>query len=338
MAKLDMKLPSYEDSIFSTQEERDLQNAEHIVKIPIDQISDFEGHPFSVKLDEDMTRLIESIKNTGMNTPAIIRPKKDGNGYEMIAGHRRKFALTQLGATEMDVIVRDMNDDDATIQMVDTNIQREYIKPTERGYAYKMRLDAMKHQGKQVPDYEQDVGIEYSKSTSSQLETKLSRSDELLALQIGIDRNKIQRFIRLTYLIKPLQQMVDKEHPNELTMAFNPAVELSFLTLDEQKHLVDIIEEKMATPSLAQCQDFKKKSKQGKLTKEYMDEILGEEKPNQQENMVIQNKDSNKYYPRDITPRERKQHMFTLWERWKQSTEYEKDIKTIRKKKHEISR
>lgn len=336
MAKLNLGLPSYEDSIFSTQQERDALKAERVTKIPIAQIRDFEGHPFSVVLDDDMKKLMESIQTSGMNTPAIVRPAKDGNGYEMIAGHRRKFALNQLGISDMDVIIRNYDDDDAVIHMVDTNIQRETIKPTERGYAYKMRLDAMVHQGKKKDFSGVDVGVEYN-STSRQLGEKYA-SVTVLASQLNESERQIQRFIRLTYLNKDLQQMVDKTHPEDITIAFNPAVELSFLNLDEQNDLTELILEKLATPSLAQCQDFKKKSKEGVLTKSYMDRVLSLEKPNQRETINIPFSETNEIYPKDITPRERRLHLKKLWKIWKNSTEYEKDIKEIRdarKKSHE---
>lgn len=336
MAKLNLNLPSYEDSIFSTQADRDALKAERITKIPIDQIKDFEGHPFSVRLDDDMKKLMESIQISGMNTPAIVRPSKDGNGYEMISGHRRKFALSQLGFADMDVIIRNYDDDEAVIHMVDTNIQRESIKPTERGYAYKMRLEAMVHQGKKHDFSDVDVGVEYN-STSRQVGEKYL-SVTVLASQLNESERQIQRYIRLTFLNKDLQQMVDRVHPEEISIAFNPAVELSFLNLEEQNDLVDLILEKLATPSLAQCQDFKKKSKEGTLTKAYMDEVLSVEKPNQRETINIPFNETNEIYPKDITPRERKMHLRKLWKNWKNSTEYEKDIKAIRdarKKNHE---
>ena len=170
MPKLDLGLPSY-DSLFSTEEERQEANSEKVMTISIDKITDFKEHPFHVTMDEDMAKLIDSIKENDMLMPALVRPKKDGT-YEMISGHRRKFALSQLGRKEMNVIIRDLDDDQATILMVDSNIQRENIYPSERGYAYKMRLEAMKHQGKKVDINVDDVPVEYSKSTSTQVEQK----------------------------------------------------------------------------------------------------------------------------------------------------------------------
>ena len=171
MAKLDLGLPSY-DSLFSTEEERQEANLEKIVSIPIDKISDFKDHPFHVTMDEDMLKLIDSIKENGILIPALVRPKADGT-YEMISGHRRKYAMSHIGLKEMKVIIRDLDDDQATILMVDSNIQRENIYPSERGYAYKMRLEAMKHQGRKVDLNTEDVSVQYDKSTSDQLGPKL---------------------------------------------------------------------------------------------------------------------------------------------------------------------
>ena len=253
LPKLDLGLPSY-DSLFSTEEERQEANTEKVMTIPINKIKDFEGHPFHVTMDEDMAKLIDSIKENDMLMPALVRPKPDGT-YEMISGHRRKFAMSQLGRTEMNVIIRDLDDDQATILMVDSNIQRENIYPSERGYAYKMRLEAMKHQGKKVDIDTSEIPIEYDKTTSAQVGRKPESAD-ILGEQLGISRNQIKRFIRLTYLIEPLQEMVDGRNENEIKIAFNPAVELSYLTESEQFDLVNAIIENQRTPSLAQCQEF----------------------------------------------------------------------------------
>ena len=257
MPKLDLGLPSY-DSLFSTEEERQEANTEKVMTIPINKIKDFEGHPFHVTMDEDMAKLIDSIKENDMLMPALVRPKPDGS-YEMISGHRRKFAMLQLGKTEMNVIIRDLDDDQATILMVDSNIQRENIYPSERGYAYKMRLEAMKHQGKKVDINVDDVPVEYSKSTSTQVEQKSKNkySVELLGEQLGLDRNQIRRFIRLTYLVEPLQEMVDGRNENEIKIAFNPAVELSYLTESEQFDLVNAIIENFKFELSFTCFNFK---------------------------------------------------------------------------------
>lgn len=326
LPKLDLGLPSY-DSLFSTEEERQEANSEKVMTIPIDKIADFKEHPFHVTMDEDMAKLIDSIKENDMLMPALVRPKKDGS-YEMISGHRRKFALSQLGRKEMNVIIRDLDDDQATILMVDSNIQRENIYPSERGYAYKMRLEAMKHQGKRIEEIPDDeLGIEY-KITSGQVGQKLSNavSRDLLAQQLGESSKQIQRFIRLTYLIEPLQEMVDGRHENEIKIAFNPAVELSYLTESEQYDLANAIVENQRTPSLAQCQEFKRLSHDGELTSEFIEDTLSEEKPNQREKLSFQMKEIDKYFPKDFTPGKKKDLMIHLLENWakKRSREQER--------------
>ncbi len=323
MPKLDLGLPSY-DSLFSTEEERQEANTEKVMTIPINKIKDFEGHPFHVTMDEDMAKLIDSIKENDMLMPALVRPKPDGT-YEMISGHRRKFAMSQLGKTEMNVIIRDLDDDQATILMVDSNIQRENIYPSERGYAYKMRLEAMKHQGKSVKEFHGDIGTVYDKSTSCQVGTKL-RSDVALADTTEFSARQIQRFIRLTYLIEPLQEMVDGRNENEIKIAFNPAVELSYLTESEQFDLVNAIIENQRTPSLAQCQEFKRLSHDGELTTDFIEDTLSEEKPNQREKLSFQMKEIDKYFPKDYTPGKKKDLMIHLLESWakKRSREQER--------------
>lgn len=312
MTKLDLGLPTY-DSLFSTEEERQEASAEKVTTIPIDKITDFKEHPFHVTMDEDMAKLIDSIKENDMLMPALVRPKEDGT-YEMISGHRRKFALSQLGRKEMNVIVRNLDDDQATILMVDSNIQRENIYPSERGYAYKMRLEAMKHQGKKIEEIPDDeLGIEYSKSTCGQVGHK---SVDLLANDLGESRKQVQRFIRLTYLVEPLQKMVDGRHENEIKIAFNPAVELSYLTESEQYDLANAIVENQRTPSLAQCQEFKRLSHDGELTTEFIDDTLSEEKPNQREKLSFQMKEIDQYFPKDFTPGKKKDLMIRLLENW----------------------
>lgn len=313
MPKLDLGLPTY-DSLFSTEEERQDASAEKVTTIPIDKITDFKGHPFHVTMDEDMAKLIDSIKENDMLMPALVRPKEDGT-YEMISGHRRKFALSQLGRKEMNVIVRNLDDDQATILMVDSNIQRENIYPSERGYAYKMRLEAMKHQGKSVKEFNGDIGTVYEKTTSCQVGTKL-RSDVALADTTEFSARQVQRFIRLTYLVEPLQKMVDGRHENEIKIAFNPAVELSYLTESEQYDLANAIVENQRTPSLAQCQEFKRLSHDGELTTEFIDDTLSEEKPNQREKPSFQMKEIDQYFPKDFTPGKKKDLMIRLLENW----------------------
>lgn len=313
MPKLDLGLPSY-DSLFSTEEERQDASAEKVTTIPIDKITDFKAHPFHVAMDEDMAKLIDSIKENDMLMPALVRPKSDGT-YEMISGHRRKFALSQLGRKEINVIVRNLDDDQATILMVDSNIQRENIYPSERGYAYKMRLEAMKHQGKSVKEFNGDIGTVYEKTTSCQVGTKL-RSDVALADTTEFSARQVQRFIRLTYLVEPLQKMVDGRHENEIKIAFNPAVELSYLTESEQYDLANAIVENQRTPSLAQCQEFKRLSHDGELTTEFIDDTLSEEKPNQREKLSFQMKEIDQYFPKDFTPGKKKDLMIHLLENW----------------------
>lgn len=323
MSKLDLGLPNY-DSLFSTEEERQESRLEKIVSIPIDKISDFKNHPFHVTMDEDMLKLIDSIKENGILIPALVRPKDDGT-YEMISGHRRKYAMSHIGLTEMNVIVRELDDDQATILMVDSNIQRENIYPSERGYAYKMRLEAMKHQGKKVDLNTEDVGVQYDKSTSNQVGWK-SESAAQLGDQLGVSMNQVRRFIRLTYLIEPLQEMVDGRHDSETKIAFNPAVELSFLTVDEQYDLADAIVANDRTPSLAQCQEFKRLSHDGELTTEFIQETLEAEKPNQKEKLSFKMSEIDKYFPKDFTPNRKKDLIIHLLENWarKKSREQER--------------
>lgn len=323
LPKLDLGLPSY-DSLFSTEEERQEANTEKVMTIPINKIKDFEGHPFHVTMDEDMAKLIDSIKENDMLMPALVRPKPDGT-YEMISGHRRKFAMSQLGRTEMNVIIRDLDDDQATILMVDSNIQRENIYPSERGYAYKMRLEAMKHQGKKVDIDTSEIPIEYDKTTSAQV-GRNPESADILGEQLGISRNQIKRFIRLTYLIEPLQEMVDGRNENEIKIAFNPAVELSYLTESEQFDLVNAIIENQRTPSLAQCQEFKRLSHDGELTADFIEDTLSEEKPNQREKLSFQMKEIDKYFPKDYTPGKKRDLIIHLLESWakKRSREQER--------------
>ena len=312
MAKLDLGLPSY-DSLFSTEEERQEANLEKIVSIPIDKISDFKDHPFHVTMDEDMLKLIDSIKENGILIPALVRPKADGT-YEMISGHRRKYAMSHIGLKEMKAIVRDLDDDQATILMVDSNIQRENIYPSEKGYAYKMRLEAMVHQGKKVDINTDNITIKYDKTSRQVGERSWSVSE--LAEQVNESERQVQRFIRLTYLIEPLQEMVDGRHDSEIRIAFNPAVELSFLTESEQYDLADAIVDNQRTPSLAQCQEFKKRSHDGKLTTEYIQETMEAEKPNQKEKLSFTMSEINKYFPKDFTPNKKKDLIIHLLESW----------------------
>lgn len=318
--KFEFGLPAY-DSLFSTEEERQDERLEKVISLPINNIKDFHDHPFHVELDEDMLKLIDSIKENGMLMPALVRPTSDGS-YEMVSGHRRKFAMNYLGMKEMNVIVRDLDDDQATILMVDSNIQRENIRPSEKGYAYKMRLEAMKHQGKRIDIENKDIPVEYEKSSSNQVGWK-SESAEKLGEQIGVSMNQIRRFIRITYLIKPLQDMVDGCHENEIKIAFNPAVELSYLTESEQIELADAIIENNRTPSLAQCQEFKRLSHDGQLTTEFITETIEAEKPNQREKLSFQMKEIDKYFPKGYSPNKKKDVIIRLLDNWVKKRERE---------------
>ena len=310
-----LNLPSYESLLQSGEQARD-NGAEKVVTIPIDQIRDFEGHPFHVSLDQDMLKLIDSIQENGQMVPVFVRPAKDGNGYEMIAGHRRKFAFQQLGITEIQAIVRDLDDDQATILMVDSNVQRENILPTERGYAYKMRLDAMKHQGKSLLE----------DSTSTQVVSKYNkdRSNESLGEQIGISREKIRHYIRLTYLIEPIQQMVDGTHEYNMRMAFLTACEISFLKEDEQELLYQAMLEMQATPSLMQAQQLKKRSQEGKLDESFIDGILASEKPNQKEKLSFKSDEIDYFFPKTYTPKQKKDVIIKLLSAWNKKREVER--------------
>lgn len=318
--KFEFGLPAY-DSLFSTEEERQDERLEKVISLPINNIKDFHDHPFHVELDEDMLKLIDSIKENGMLMPALVRPTSDGS-YEMVSGHRRKFAINYLGMKEMNVIVRDLDDDQATILMVDSNIQRENIRPSEKGYAYKMRLEAMKHQGKRIDIESKDIPVEYEKSSSNQVGWK-SESAAKLGEQIGVSMNQIRRFIRITYLIKPLQDMVDGCHENEIKIAFNPAVELSYLTESEQIELADAIIENNRTPSLAQCQEFKRLSHDGQLTTEFITKTMEAEKPNQREKLSFQMKEIDKYFPKGYSPNKKKDVIIRLLDNWVKKRERE---------------
>ena len=253
-----ISLASYED-IFSTEESRREAAQERVQEIPLSELHPFKGHPFKVVDDEAMMKTVESIVEFGVMTPAIARPRPEG-GYELVSGHRRHHASQLAGKDTMPVIVRELDDDAATILMVDSNLQRETILPSERAFAYKMKLEAIKHQGARV-----DL-------TSSQIGTKL-RADELLAQQMDSSRNQIQRYIRLTELIPQLLDMVD-----EKKIAFNPAVELSYLKKEEQELFLEAMEYAQSAPSLAQAQRLKKFSQEGKCNLEAMCAIMSEEK------------------------------------------------------------
>ncbi len=278
----DLKLPKLDD-FFSTQEERDYKKAEKVEEIEISKISNFPNHPFKVNDDERMRDMVKSIKEYGVILPVIVRPKEDGT-YEMISGHRRKRACELAGIKQIRCIVKNLSDDEATILMVDSNIQREEILPSEKAFAYKMKLNAMKHQGKKVDIIEEE-------ETSTPMVAKL-RTDELLGEEVGESRENIRRYIRLTKLIPELLEQVDLKR-----IAFRPAVELSYLSEENQYVVQNIFEFDEVTPSLSQAIRLKKLEQEGHLTEEKIEEIMQQEKPNQKEFIKIHNERIEKYIP-----------------------------------------
>lgn len=267
------------DDLFSTQDDRADSQLEKVVTLNPAEISDFPNHPFQVRQDEDMAEMVESIKKYGVLVPALVRPKEDG-GYEMVAGHRRKFAAALAGIAEIPCIVRNLTDDEATIVMVDSNLQREKILPSEKAFAYKMKLDAMKRQAGRPKN-------------SAPLEPNLKgvRSNEQLAANSPDSRSQIQRYIRLTELIPPVLEMVDNGK-----IAFRPAVELSYLSKEQQLTLCETMECEDCTPSLAQAIKMKEFSRDGKLTDEVILSIMQEEKPNQKEQFKMPKERISKYF------------------------------------------
>ena len=265
------------DDLFSTDESRAEAQLEKVVTLNPADISDFPNHPFKVKQDEAMAEMVDSVKQYGVLVPALVRPKADG-GYEMVAGHRRKCAAMLAGITEMPCIVRNLTDDEATIIMVDSNLQRETILPSEKAFAYKMKLEAMKRQGQR------------SDLTSTPLVSK-SRSNEELGQKNGDSREQVRRFIRLTELIPSVLDMVDSGK-----IAFRPAVELSYLSKEQQQSLYDTMECEDCTPSLAQAIKMKEFSRDGKLTEEVILSIMQEEKPNQREQFKMPKERISKYF------------------------------------------
>lgn len=287
------------DDIFQTEENRVDAQRERVQEIPLDQLKPFKNHPFKVRDDQRMLDTVDSIREYGVLVPAIARPDPEG-GYELISGHRRKRGCEMAGLQTMPVIIRDLDDDAAVLVMVDSNIQREELLPSERAFAYKMKLEALKHQGAR------------SDLTSSQLGTKL-RADELLAQQAGESRNQVQRFIRLTELISELLDMVD-----ERKLAFNPAVEVSYLKRDEQRMLLEAMDAEQTTPSLSQAQRLKKFSQEGRLTEEAMSAIMSEEKKSEMDKVTLRSDTLYKYFPKSYTPKQMEQTIIRLLDVWKQ--------------------
>lgn len=285
------------DDIFQTEENRADAQRERVQEIPLDQLKPFKNHPFKVRDDQRMLDTVDSIREYGVLVPAIARPDPEG-GYELISGHRRKRGCEMAGLQTMPVIIRDLDDDAAVLVMVDSNIQREELLPSERAFAYKMKLEALKHQGAR------------SDLTSSQLGTKL-RADELLAQQAGESRNQVQRFIRLTELISELLDMVD-----ERKLAFNPAVEVSYLKRDEQRMLLEAMDAEQTTPSLSQAQRLKKFSQEGRLTEEAMSAIMSEEKKSDMDKVTLRSDTLRRYFPKSYTPKQMEQTIIRLLDVW----------------------
>ena len=285
------------DDIFQTEENRADAQRERVQEIPLDQLKPFKNHPFKVRDDQRMLDTVDSIREYGVLVPAIARPDPEG-GYELISGHRRKRGCEMAGLQTMPVIIRDLDDDAAVLVMVDSNIQREELLPSERAFAYKMKLEALKHQGAR------------SDLTSSQLGTKL-RADELLAQQAGESRNQVQRFIRLTELISELLDMVD-----ERKLAFNPAVEVSYLKRDEQRMLLEAMDAEQTTPSLSQAQRLKKFSQEGRLTEEAMSAIMSEEKKSDMDKVTLRSNTLRRYFPKSYTPKQMEQTIIKLLDVW----------------------
>lgn len=276
---IEMNLPTADD-LFSTQEERDNEKREYVKAIPLDKISDFPDHPFKVRMDEKMLEMIESVREYGVLSPTVVRPKEDGT-YEMIAGHRRKLASQMADRSELPCIVRDLTDEEATIIMVDSNLQREEILPSEKAFAYKMKLDAMKRQAGRPSKNSVPVAQDLRGKTSRQL----------LGEQVGESQDQIRRYIRLTELIKPILDMVDDKK-----IALRPAVELSYLSQDQQEMLLDTMQLQDCTPSHAQAIKMRKFAEKGRLNEDVILSIMSEEKGNQKEQFRIPRERISKYF------------------------------------------
>ena len=290
------------DDLFSSEESRADANRERVVELPLAELHPFRNHPFKVLDDEKMADTAQSIREHGVLVPAIVRPRDEG-GYEIVSGHRRHHASQIAGLDKMPAIIRDLDDDAATIIMVDSNLQRESILPSERAWAYRMTYEALKRQGVR------------SDLTSSQVGTKLQRADEIIAEQAGSSRNQIQRFIRLTELIQPLMDMVD-----ERKIAFNPAVELSYLKPEEQLELMDAMDSEQATPSLSQAQRLKKFSQEGRLSIDVMRAIMSEEKKTVEDRSVtFDEKELDEMFPKNFPRDKRKPLIKQLVAKWLRS-------------------
>ena len=286
------------DDLFSTEENRQEEQREQVQQIPIDALHPFTNRPFKVLDDEAMTRTVESIAQYGVLAPLIARPRPDGDGYEIISGHRRQYAAKLAGLETLPVIVRQMSDDAAVILMVDSNLQREHILPSERAFAYKMKLDAIKNQGAR------------SDLTSPQLAAKF-RSDDAVAKDQGISGDTVRRYIRLTSLIPELLDMVD-----EKKISFNPAVELSYLDESQQRDFLEAMEDTQNAPSLSQAQQLKKMAQQGEFSYEKAFDVMGQEKKSEKDTVTIKNETLRKYFPRSYTPKQMEEKIIQLLDAW----------------------
>ena len=285
------------DDLFSTEENRQEEQREQVQQIPIDALHPFTNHPFKVLDDEAMTRTVESIAQYGVLAPLIARPRPDGDGCEIISGHRRQYAAKLAGLDTLPVIVRQMSDDAAVILMVDSNLQREHILPSERAFAYKMKLDAIKNQGAR------------SDLTSTQVAQKLSVKK--VGDDAGVSKDTIRRFIRLTNLIPELLDMVD-----EKKIAFNPAVELSYLDESQQRDFLEAMEDTQNAPSLSQAQQLKKMAQQGEFSYEKAFDVMGQEKKSEKDTVTIKNETLRKYFPRSYTPKQMEEKIIQLLDAW----------------------
>ena len=286
------------DDLFSTEENRQEEQREQVRQIPIDDLHPFTNHPFKVLNDEAMTRTVESIAQYGVLAPLIARPRPDGDGYEIISGHRRQYAAKLAGLDTLPVIVRQMSDDAAVILMVDSNLQREHILPRERAFAYKMKLEAIKNQGAR------------SDLTSAQVGRKLEAAD-IVGQEAGDSRNQVRRFIRLTNLIPELLDMVD-----EKKIAFNPAVELSYLDESQQRAFLEAMNDTQNAPSLSQAQHLKKMAQQGEFSYEKAFDVMGQEKKSEKDTVTIKNETLRKYFPRSYTPKQMEEKIIQLLDAW----------------------
>ena len=286
------------DDLFSTEENRQEEQREQVQQIPIDELHPFTNHPFKVLDDEAMTRTVESIAQYGVLAPLIARPRPDGDGYEIISGHRRQYAAKLAGLDTLPVIVRQMSDDAAVILMVDSNLQREHILPSERALAYKMKLEAIKNQGAR------------SDLTSPQVAAKF-RSDDAVAKDQGISGDTVRRYIRLTNLIPELLDMVD-----EKKISFNPAVELSYLDESQQRDFLEAMEDTQNAPSLSQAQQLKKMAQQGEFSYEKAFDVMGQEKKSEKDTVTIKNETLRKYFPRSYTPKQMEEKIIQLLDAW----------------------